>query len=65
MELIYAERQQIIITSDSQINIPEIEEIANEVLQGRKSKVQSVDRFGKTVEITSESITEQDRNDIP
>lgn len=64
IELFYENRQQIIITNNTEFNISEIQNIAKEVLSNKKVKIQKIDRFGTTIEIISNTISEEEKNNI-
>ena len=64
IELSYLSRKQMVLVSEKEINIKEIEDIAKEILTDRKVKVQEVDLYGKSAEITATSISEDEKNEI-
>ncbi len=63
-ELQYSSRYEITLANHTGIDISEIENIANEVLNGKRHFVQKVEIFGNAVAIVSEEITEEQRNKI-
>lgn len=64
IDLCYSSRQEIVLVSEAEIDVKEIENIVKDTLNGRKIKVQEVDKFGKAVEITAGQISEEEKNDI-
>lgn len=64
IDMEYQTRQQIIIDNYTELNTKRIEEIAKEVLAGKKVKVQEVSYFGNSIEITSNEITEEEKQNI-
>lgn len=64
LELQYSARKQIRIDNKTGMEISEIENIANEVLGETKHFVQTLERFGNSVLIVSEEMTEEQKNQI-
>ena len=64
IELIYSNRQEIIITNNTGLNIDEIKEIAESVLENKKVKVQKNQKFENSVVIVSKEISEEEKENI-
>ena len=64
IELIYSNRQEIIITDNTGLNIDEIKEIAESVLENKKVKVQKNQKFENSVVIVSKEISEEEKENI-
>ena len=64
IELMYSNRQEIVISNHTGLDTAKIEEIAKSVLQNRKVQVQETERFGNSVEIVSTSISEEEKEII-
>ena len=63
-EMQFAPRKEIELTNYTGIEIPDIENIASEVLGNTKFMVQRVETFGNAVVIVAKDITEEQRNNI-
>lgn len=63
-ELQYSSRKQVQLTNNTGIEIAEIKNIAKEVLGDTRFFVQEVEKFGNSVAIVAEEITEEQRNQI-
>lgn len=64
IELIYSNRQQISISNSTELDTNKIEEISKTILAGRKVKVQELERFGNAVQIISESINDEEKQNL-
>ena len=64
IELIYSNRQQISISNSTELDTNKIEEISKSILAGRKVKVQELERFGNAVQIISESISDEEKQNL-
>lgn len=64
IELLYASRQEFMVSSSTELDTAKIEEIAESVLGNKKVKVQELERFGNAVEIVSTEITEEEKENI-
>ena len=64
IELIYSNRQEIIITNNTGLNIDEIKEIAESVLENKKVKVQKNQKFENSAIIISKEISEEEKENI-
>ena len=64
IELIYSNRQQISISNSTELDTNKIEEISKSILEGRKVKVQELERFGNAVQIISESISDEEKQNL-
>lgn len=64
IELLYSSRQEIILSNATELDVSKIEEIAKSVLENKKVKVQKVERFGNAVEIISNEITNEEKENI-
>lgn len=64
IELIYSNRQQISISNSTELDTNKIEEISKSILVGRKVKVQELERFGNAVQIISESISDEEKQNL-
>lgn len=64
IELIYSNRQQISISNSTELDTNKIEEISKSILAGRKVKVQELERFGNAVQIISESINDEEKQNL-
>ena len=64
VELIYSNRQQISISNSTELDTNKIEEISKSILAGRKVKVQELERFGNAVQIISESISDEEKQNL-
>lgn len=64
IELIYSNRQQISISNSAELDTNKIEEISKSILAGRKVKVQELERFGNAVQIISESISDEEKQNL-
>ena len=64
IELIYSNRQEIVITNNTGLNINEIKEIAESVLENKKVKVQKNQKFENSAIIISEEISEEEKENI-
>ena len=64
IELIYTNRQEIVITNNTGLNIDEIKEIAESVLENKKVKVQKNQKFENSAIIISKEISEEEKENI-
>ena len=64
IELIYSNRQQISISNSTELDTNKIEEISKSILAERKVKVQELERFGNAVQIISESISDEEKQNL-
>ena len=64
IELMYSNRQQIIITNNTGFNIEEVKEIAKSVLENKKVKVQKNEWFENSVVISSTEISDEEKENI-
>lgn len=64
IELMYSNRQQISISNSTELDTNKIEEISKSILVGRKVKVQELERFGNAVQIISESISDEEKQNL-
>lgn len=64
MELLYSNRDQILVSSGKKIELNKVEEITKDVLGNRKINVQEFERFGNAVEIVATSISEEEKENI-
>lgn len=64
IELFYSNRQEILISNSTELDVNKIEEISKSVLENRKVKVQKQERFGNAVEIIAPSISEEEKQNI-
>lgn len=63
-ELLYSNRDQILVSSSKEFDLNRIEEISKEIIGDRKVKVQEYERFGNAVEIITTSISEEEKENI-
>lgn len=63
-ELLYSNRQEIVLSNGTELDVEKIEEISKSVLENKKVKVQKIERFGNAVEIISTEITEEEKENI-
>ncbi len=63
-ELIYSSRYEIFLSIHTEINISDVEEIANEVLGDTRHIVLKTEIFNNAVTIVSENMTEEQRDQI-
>lgn len=63
-ELGYCNRQQILLSNNTEIDISKIEEITKTVLENKSIKIQKVERFGNAVEIIATEITEEEKDTL-
>ena len=64
IELFYMPRQEMIISNNTGLDSSKVLEIAKSVLGNQKVKVQEVERFGNSVQITSTSISDEEKQNI-
>ena len=64
IELIYTNRQEIVITNNTGLNLNEIKEIAESVLENKKVKVQKNQKFENSAIIISKEISEEEKENI-
>lgn len=64
IELQYSNRQQMILSSSTELDISKIEEISKSILENKEVKVQKVERFGNAVEIVSNEISNEEKENI-
>lgn len=64
IEMMYKNRQEIMISNSTEIDISKIEEISKSVLENREVKVQKLERFGNAVEIISTSISDEEKQNL-
>ena len=64
IELLYSNRQEIMLSNNTGMDISKIEEISKSVLGSKKVKVQKLERFGNAVEIISTEITNEEKENI-
>ena len=60
IELIYSNRQQISISNSTELDTNK----SKSILVGRKVKVQELERFGNAVQIISESISDEEKQNL-
>lgn len=63
-ELLYSNRDQILVSSSKEFDLNKIEEISKEVLGDKKVKVLEYERFGNAVQIISTTISEEEKESI-
>ena len=63
-ELLYSNRNQILVSSSKEFDLNKIEEISKEVLGDKKVKVLEYERFGNAVQIISTTISEEEKESI-
>ena len=64
IELSYSNRQQINISNSTELDTKKIEEIAKNILTDRKVRVQRLERFGNAMQITADSISEEEKQNV-
>ena len=64
IELQYSNRQEMILSSSTELDISKIEEISKSILENKEVKVQKVERFGNAVEIVSNEISNEEKENI-
>ena len=64
IELLYSNRQEIVISNNTELDKPKVEEIAKSVLGDKKIYLQNVERFGNAIQIISSEITDEEKNNI-
>ncbi len=64
IELMYSNRQSLNISSSTELDVSKIEEISKEILTNRKVKVQKLERFGNALQITAETISNEEKENI-
>ncbi len=64
IELMYSNRQQIVVTNNTGFNIEEVKEIAKSVLEDKKAKVQKNEWFENSVIISSTEISDEEKENI-
>ena len=64
IELMYSNRQSLNISSSTELDVSKIEEISKEILTDRKVKVQKLERFGNALQITAETISDEEKENI-
>lgn len=64
IELMYSNRQSVNISSSTELDVSKIEEISKEILTNRKVKVQKLERFGNALQITAETISDEEKENI-
>ena len=64
IELMYSNRQSLNISSSTELDVSKIEEISKEILTNRKVKVQKLERFGNALQITAETISDEEKENI-
>ena len=63
MEPIYSNREQIVLSNNTEFDAGKVEEIARSVLN-RKVIIKKVERFGNSVQIISDTISEEEKTNI-
>ena len=64
IELLYQNRESVIISNNTSLDKSKLEEIAKGVLGDKKFIVQEIERFGNYVEIISSSISEEEKQNL-
>lgn len=64
IELAYKQRQEIVLSQGTEMEIAKVEEIAKEILGEKYIRVQKVEQFGNAVEISASEITEEEKEKI-
>ncbi len=64
IELMYSNRQEIVLTHNATLDINKVKEIASSVLENKKVKVQKVGRFENSVQIISTEISDEEKQNI-
>lgn len=64
IELAYANRERINVSSSQELDTIKIEEISKSILTDRKVKVQKLERFGNAVQIIADSISDEEKQNI-
>lgn len=60
----YSNRQEIIISTKNNLDVSKVKEIAMSILEGKKVKIQEVERFGNAVQIISTEISDEEKKNI-
>ena len=64
IELTYANRQQMNVSSSTELDVKKIEEISKSILTDRKVRVQKLERFGNAVQIIAETISDEEKQNV-
>lgn len=64
IELLYSNRQEVLISDSNEMDVTKIQEIAGTVLENRSVKVVRHERFGNALEVISTSISEDEKNNL-
>lgn len=64
VELTYSNRQQMNVSSSTELDVKKIEEISKSILTDRKVKVQKLERFGNAVQIIAETISDEEKQNV-
>ena len=64
IELAYSNRQQMNISSSTELDISKVEEISKSILTNRKVRVQKLERFGNAVQIIAETISDEEKQNL-
>lgn len=64
IESAYKQRQEIVLSQATEMDVSKIEEIAKEILGEKYLRVQKVEQFGNAIEISASEITEEEKEQI-
>lgn len=64
IELMYSNRQEIMLSNSTEMDISKIEEISKSILGNKNVKVQELERFGNAVEIIATSISDEEKQNL-
>ena len=64
IELFYQSKESVVISNNTGLDVSKIEEISKSVLGDKRVVVQEVERFGNSVQITSTSISDEEKQNI-
>ena len=64
MELIYSNRDQMVISDEKEFDINKVTDIAKEILIDRRVSVRKVDKFSNSIEIIAAYISDEEKESI-
>lgn len=64
LDLTYADRQELIISFQKEIDESKIKDIAKSVLEGKEVRIQNVGRFRTSIQIISTNISDEEKQKI-
>lgn len=64
MELIYSNRDQIIVSNEKEIDLNKVTRIAKDILTDRRVSVRKVDKFSNSVEIIAAYISNEEKENL-